>query len=92
MLLPLEIVQPIKCPYSISVRTSVVSLRLQGVLVLKQRQNVELSVMEEMEIVSLIALVMKRLTCARKRDYGLGIKMKKDNLVRGSAEKRQEKA
>lgn len=48
--------------------------------------------MEETEIVSLIALVMKRLTCVRKRDYGLGIKMKKDNLVRGSAEKRQEKA
>lgn len=91
MLLPLEIIQPIKCPDSGSARTSVVGLRLQGMLVLKQRWNVELLIMEERDLVSLIAQILQRPTCVRKRDYWLGIEINKDNIVKGSAEKRQEK-
>ena len=48
--------------------------------------------MEGMEVVSLIVQILQFLTCVRKRGYALGTEMKQENLVRGSAEKRQEKA
>lgn len=50
----------------------------------------ELRVIEEMEIASLIIQMLHLLTCVRKRDYRLGMEMKKENPVRGSVEERQE--
>lgn len=42
-------------------------------------------------IVSLIFQILQLLNCVCKRDYGLGTEITKENLVRGSAEERQEK-
>lgn len=52
--------------------------------------NVELRVLEEMEIASLIVQILHLFTCVRKRDYGLGMEIRKDNPVSGSVEERQE--
>lgn len=45
--------------------------------------------MEKIEIVSLIAQILQLLTCVRKRDYGLGMEMRKKNLVSGSVDELQ---
>lgn len=54
-------------------------------------ENVELRVMEAMEIASLISQILHLLTCVRKRDYRLGMGMKKENPVRISVEEREQK-
>ncbi len=45
--------------------------------------------MEEMEMAGLIVPILHLLPCVRKKDYGSGIEMKKENLVRGSVGERQ---
>ncbi len=46
--------------------------------------------MEEMKIASLIVQIFYLLTCVRKKDYRLGIEIKKENPVGGNVEGRQE--
>ena len=79
----------IRCAYFMSWSTSVVSVQLKGVLVSKKRWNLELHVIEKMKITSLSVQILHLLTCVCKKDYRLGIEMKKENPVGGSVEERQ---
>ena len=45
--------------------------------------------MEEMEMAGLIVQILHLLPCVRKKDYGSGVEMKKESLVRGSVGERQ---
>ena len=49
-----------------------------------------LRVMKEMQMARLIVQLLHLLPCGRKKDYGLKIEMKKENLVKGSVETWQE--
>lgn len=44
--------------------------------------------MDEMEMAKSIVQILHLLCCVRKKNYGLGIEMKKGILVRGSIEER----